>query len=108
MIRTRQIIHAEVNDPNTVLLSLPKLSDLYLVGNGNKAIKALELGPNEILIVNSVNGVLTVETLSWYGQTDAFIGTDANGNIALISKVVLDNTLIDLNLVPVDSGGSNL
>jgi len=100
MIRTKNKIYGEMNDPNTVLLPLEGLVDVWLQTDGNKAIKVFEPGPNKILIINGIEGAYYLGTLSWHGQIDGLIGTDEFGNIVFISRtnpniIVNEDDLID-------------
>lgn len=83
MIRDKNKIYAEPNDPDTVLASNNLPSDVFVVGAGNKGIGSYSIPPNRILITNG-SGEITY--LDFNGQANKAIGTDASGNIVLIDR----------------------
>lgn len=89
MIRDKNKIYAEPNDPNTVV-SVDNLAiepnEYYIVGHGNKGIKHHTAPPRSILITDA-NGNLT--SLSYSNKPNTFIGTDGAGNIVLLDRSLL-------------------
>jgi len=83
MIRTKEKILGEINNPDTVTLPVTVTVNKFLTGNGNKTITNFTPGPNKLLITDG-NGNLT--TLDFSGQTNKIIGTDASGNIVLVDR----------------------
>jgi len=99
LIRTKNKIYGEINDPNTVLLSENSLADMWLIGKGNKAIGNYAPGANKILIIDNIDNIFYLSTLTWYGQSDGLIGTDENGDIVLISKTTPGLILNDEDVI---------
>ena len=85
MIRTKNKILAEANDPNTVLSSGPILNNRLIVGAGNKSVKCKysSLTSNK-LIVSTKTG--SIKFISLAKGTDVIIGTDAKGEIVLYDR----------------------
>ena len=96
MIRTKDKIYAEPNDPNTVVSNGSLTPNKYVVGNGNKGVKTFAPGPNCILITDGVGGI---SALSFNGLANRAIATDETGNIVLIDRasIELDGTLPNLD-----------
>ena len=89
MIRSKNKIYGEPNDPNTVLAPTSPSPNQWIVGDDLKNITAYLPGPNRILITNGT-GQLTA--LSFSGQANKIIGTDDSGNIVLYDRSDLYDT----------------
>jgi hypothetical protein len=79
MIRNKNQIYGEPNDPNTVLASEPLVADKYVVGAGNKGIKTYDAGNKKLMITDQYGRVSCVS----YDVPNKCIGTDINGDIVL-------------------------
>lgn len=86
MIRIRDKIYAENNDPNTVLRANTSHNPGgLLIGLGNKSVRNFSAPVNvPAIILISNNG--TVTNLNLNGQINKVIGTDNDGNIVLIDR----------------------
>lgn len=86
MIRDRNKVYGEPNDPNTILASSTLTPNRIIVGDGNKGVKVYSPGSNCILITDG-NGV--VSSLSFNRLVNKAIATDGSGNIVLIDRSTL-------------------
>lgn len=86
MIRTKDAIYGEVNDPNTVEASGTLTTDTTVVGAGNKGVQTLSYPPNRILIVKADG---TLDLLDFNGLANKVIATDDDGKIVLIDRGIL-------------------
>lgn len=80
MIRDKDRIYAEVNDPNTVLANGLLTNGQLVVGTGNKGVQTYT-GSNKSLLYQDSSG--NVNSLS-YNQANKLVGTDADGNLTLV------------------------
>lgn len=87
MIRSKNKIHGEVNDPDTALATVDIYIPKYLVGSGNKGLRNVDHATpgvtNQILIVNADG---TIGLLSFDEQHDKLIATNEVGDIVLIDR----------------------
>lgn len=85
MIRTKNKILAEANDPDTVLLSGQIFNNRLVVGAGNKSVKCKysALAGNK-LIVSTKTG--SIKFISLAKGVDVVIGTDSEGEIVLYDR----------------------
>lgn len=84
MVRTKEKILAEPNDPNTILCPNRYLiEDGLVVGNGNKAINFFHHQIGRVLLVSRKDGTLTTLRLD---QPNKVVGTDSNGEIVLYDR----------------------
>lgn len=88
MIRTRNKIYGEENDPDTVISTSTTTVGRWLKGGVNKTIYGFLPGANKILVTDG-NGNIT--TLSLIGRYNKVIGTDDAGNIVFIDRSELDD-----------------
>ena len=79
MIRDKNQIYGEPNDPNTVLASEPLVANKYVVGAGNRGIKTYDAGNKKIMITDQYGRVSCIS----YDVPNKCIGTDINGDIVL-------------------------
>lgn len=76
MIRDKNKIYGEVNNPNTVLASGTLTENQLIVGAGNKGIKTLlSTGKNIVWIQNGIVQLLP------FIAANKVLGTDADGNL---------------------------
>lgn len=76
MIRDKDKIYGEANDPNTVIASGTLVADNLIVGAGNKGVKTLlSTGKNIVWIRNGI-----VQQLP-FTAANKVLGTDADGNL---------------------------
>ena len=76
MIRDKNKIYGEANNPNTVLASGTLTENQLIVGAGNKGIKTLlSTGKNIIWIQNGIVQLLP------FTAANKVLGTDADGNL---------------------------
>lgn len=76
MIRDKNKIYGEANNPNTVLASGTLTENQLIVGAGNKGIKTLlSTGKNIVWIQNGIVQLLP------FTATNKVLGTDADGNL---------------------------
>lgn len=80
MIRDKYKVYGELNDPDTVLASGELPANSFVVGAGNKGVKALIPGANKILTTDSYGNPITVS----YAGADKVLGTDENGNLMML------------------------
>lgn len=83
MIRDKNKIYGEANDPNTVLAAGTLGVDRYIVGAGNKGVKQFAPGAKRILIT----GADGLAGSFAFGTPNKAIGTDGNGNLVLLDQV---------------------
>lgn len=83
MIRDKNRIYGEMNDPNTVLASGTLAANKFLVGAGNKGVKTYAPGAKRVLTTDENGDVSSFE----YGTPNKAIGTDASGNLTLLDIV---------------------
>lgn len=84
MIRDKYKVYGELNDPDTVLSSGELPTNSFVVGAGNKGVKALIPGANKILTTDSYGNPITIS----YNEANKFLGTDENGNLAMVDPPV--------------------
>lgn len=76
MIRDKNKIYGEANNPNTVLASGTLTENQLIVGAGNKGIKTLlSTGKNIVWIQNGIVQLLP------FIAANKVLGTDADGNL---------------------------
>lgn len=83
MIRTKDKILAEVNDPNTVLSTTSLTINGLICGVGNKAVIDYTPSGNKVLIVSRKNGSLYPLHIN---KPNVVIGTDSEGEITLYDR----------------------
>ena len=83
MIRDANKIYGERNDPNTVTADGTLADGNLMVGAGNKKIKPLTVSGKSLLYTD---GSKVLKSFP-YGTPNKQIGTDANGNLALLDIV---------------------
>lgn len=79
MIRDKNRIYGEANDPNTVLANGELKANKYVVGAGNKGVKALDAGEKKIMITDLFGNASYLS----YDVPNKCVGTDMNGNIVM-------------------------
>jgi hypothetical protein len=82
MIRTATKIYGEPNDPNTVIASTDLGVTNLIVGAGNKGIKAITPGPNQLFITDGTGNITTLAL----GVANKAIGTNEVGDIVIIDR----------------------
>lgn len=83
MIRTKDKVLAEPNDPNTILSTKSLTAGSIVAGDGNKAIKSFEPSTNRVLLISKKDGTLATLSLN---KPNIFIGTDSNGEVVLYDR----------------------
>lgn len=79
MIRDKNQIYGEANDPNTVLANGILEANKYVVGAGNKGVKQYDAGSKKLMITDEYGRVSSIS----YNVPNKCIGTDINGNVVL-------------------------
>lgn len=79
MIRDKNQIYGEANDPNTVLSEAELSVNKLVVGAGNKGIKEFNPGANRIIITDSYGNASSLG----YKIPNKAVGTDEDGNIVM-------------------------
>lgn len=85
MIRTKDKVFGEANDPNTVLAPNTLNQDVLVVGNNNKAVRFAgnyNIMPGKVFITK--DGDLT--SIDYSNKPNKVIGTDETGKIVLIDR----------------------
>lgn len=95
MIRDKDRIYAEVNDPNTVLASGSLVNGQVIIGTGNKGVQTY-VGSNKSLLYQDTAGNLNSLP---YNQASKLIGTDVNGNLTLINHKYLHTITLSSTIV---------
>lgn len=90
MIRDKNKVYGELNDPNTVIAEPASLTDKkYVVGNGGKTVKSFQPGPNRILYTNPITGKIDG---FHFNIPNRLIGTDSSGKLSLLERNPLPPT----------------
>lgn len=76
MIRDKDTIYGEVNDPNTVIAEGILNEGALVVGAGNKGVKILESTGKQIIWIQ--NGIVKQLPISFANKV---LGTDQDGNL---------------------------
>lgn len=83
MVRTKEKVLAEPNDPNTILANENLIEGGLIIGKGNQGIQSFEHSLNRVLLVSKKDGTLTTLRLD---QPNKVVGTDSNGEIVLYDR----------------------
>ena len=81
MIRDKDKIYGEVNNPNTVIAGGTLTDGNLIVGAGNKGVKTLTSTGKQLIWVH--NGVVETLTIS---AANKVLGTDESGNLVWLDK----------------------
>lgn len=79
MIRDKDQIYGEPNDPNTVLSETELPVDTFVVGAGNRGVKQFVPGAKRIIVTDSYGNASSIS----YDIANKALGTDENGNIVM-------------------------
>ena len=79
MIRDKNKVYGEMNDPNTVLALNELIQDQPIIGAGGRYIKNYDVGPNKILITDTRGKLTSIS----YDVPNKCLGTDSLGFIVM-------------------------
>lgn len=79
MIRDRNQIYGEPNDPSTVLSETELPSGCFVVGIGNRGVKKFEPGNSKLVITDKYGNASSLP----YNSANKVVGTDEDGNLVM-------------------------
>lgn len=102
MIRDKNKIYGEMNDPNTVIATGTLTPEMIIVGAGNKGVKTFDPGAKKIIYTDT-SGIPKGFS---YNTANKVIGTDSSGNLVL-KDMPTGNKITDILVSSASISGSS-